>query len=372
VSAYVEARTTLHRRHLELGAVMEPLGAWSRPRTYGDVEAEYWAVRRSVSVMDVGTLGKFLVFGRDAEELLDRLYPVSVRDIAEGRARYTPMLNEYGYVVDDGLVCRLERDRFYVTFASSGATGAEAMMRGWADTWGLDVFVLDETVAKGTINVCGPQARVLLERLTDAPLSKDGLPYLRHCETVVAGVACRVIRLGFVGELSFELHHPSSGSVALWDALLEAGSDLGVVPHGTDALRTLRLEKGHLIVGQDTDLDASPDKVGLAPLVRMEKPDFVGKAALEGIFGRTPRRRLCALEFPGERAPVEGAPVLADGRQIGHLTSSRFSPVLGKGVALGWVQTTNGTPPAEVVVDGIAGTVVEHTFYDPEGLRVRA
>jgi sarcosine oxidase subunit alpha len=372
VRPVIEARTRLHDQHAQLGAVMEPLGAWSRPKTYGDPLAEYWAVRRGVSVMDVGTLGKFLVFGPDAEQLLDRVFPCSVRDLAVGQVRYTVMLSEQGYVVDDGLVCRLDRSRFYVTSTSGGAQGAESVFRDWADMWGLHVYILDETASRGAINLCGPKARMLLERLTNQPVSAEALPYLYIREFDVAYVTCRAIRLGFVGELSFELHHASSESSVLWDALLTVGADLGILPHGTEALRTLRLEKGHLLIGQDTDLDASPDKLGMLGLVRLDKPDFVGREALRSILGRAPRRQLCAFEFEGDRAPAEGAPLVVDGAYAGHLTSSRFSPVLAKGVTLGWVENRDGGIPRLVHADGLDGVRVDRAFYDPEGARVRA
>lgn len=367
----VHQRTALHERHLELGATMEPAGPWRRPKRYGDMLDEYWAVRRAVSVMDVGTLGKFLVAGPHALEFLERLYPCHVSDLKPGRFRYALLLGEHGFVVDDGIVCALGGGRWYLTFTSSGAATAEATLRDWAETWGLEVHVVDLTAAWGAINVAGPRSRELLQRLSGDALDNDSFPYLRHREITVAGVPCRAIRLGFVGELSYELHHPSSLSVPLWDALLEAGADLGVKPHGLDALRLLRLEKGHVIVGQDTDFDATPAKLNMGWAVKLEKPAFVGKKGIERANAHEPLRRLVAVSFEGE-APPEGAALRAGGRYVGHLSSSAYSPVLKRGIGLGWITRVDGSFPTRVETDGAVGTVVEHAFYDPEGARLRA
>jgi sarcosine oxidase subunit alpha len=367
----VHQRTALHERHLELGATMEPAGAWRRPQRYGELLDEYWAVRRAVSVMDVGTLGKFLVAGPDALEFLERLYPCHVGDIEPGRFRYALLLGEHGFVVDDGIVCALEGSRWYITFTSSGASTAEATLRDWVETWGLEVHLADLTAAWGAINVAGPRARELLQRLSADPLDNDSFPYLRHREITAAGVPCRAIRLGFVGELSYELHHPSAFSVTLWDALLEAGSDLGIRPHGLDALRLLRLEKGHVIVGQDTDFDATPAKLNMAWAAKLDKPTFVGKKGVERANGHQPLRKLVSVSFEGQ-TPPEGAALRFGGTYVGYLTSSAYSPALERGVGLGWITRVDGSFPDRVETDGAVGTVVDHAFYDPDGARLRA
>jgi sarcosine oxidase subunit alpha len=367
----IEQRTALHDRHLELGARMEWAGAWKRPESYGDPLAEYWAVRRGVSVMDVGTLGKFLVAGPDATAFLERLYPCRVTDLAPGELRYTLVLNEAGYVFDDGVVCLLPGGRYYLTFTSGGAEHAEAWLRDWAETWRYEVYVVNQTAATGAINVTGPRARELLARACTGPIGPDELPYLHHHELEVAGVSCRAVRLGFTGELSYELHHPSSETRPLWDALLQTGTDLGIRPHGLEALRLLRLEKAHVLVGQDTDFDSTPAKLDMAWAVRLEKPDFVGKAALERIAALPLARTLAKLVFEGG-APPEGTPLVSGARHVGHLTSSRFSPVLGHGVALGWLRAGEEGFPQLVNAGELAGHVVTRPFYDPEGAKLRA
>src|SRR6185295_18743710 len=179
------------------------------------------------------------------------------------------LLNENGYVIDDGLIGSLGAGGYYCTFTSSGADSVESWLRDWIEGWSLKVHVVNQTGAVGAINVAGPKARELLQRLTTDAIDGKSLPYSRHREITVAGVRCRALRVGFVGELSIELHHPRSESVRLWDALLEAGRDLDIRPHGLDALRLLRLEKGHILVGQDTDFDTTPAKLSLDWAVKL-------------------------------------------------------------------------------------------------------
>lgn len=369
--AVVEQRTALHQRHLELGAEMEWAGTWKRPRTYGDPLAEYWAVRRDVGIMDVGTLGKVFVAGRDAAEFLERLYPCRVADLEDGRLRYTLLLNEAGHVIDDGTICPLGDGRWYLTFTTGGADQAEAWLRDWAETWGHEVWIANVTHARGAVNVTGPKARELLARLSEDHLTNDTFPYLRKRRVRVAGVPCDAFRLGFAGELGYELHHGREDGDRLWDALLESGADLGLVPHGLEALRVLRLEKGHILVGQDTDFDSTPAKLGLGWAVRMDKADFVGRQALKQIASVPPGHRLVGFRFEGEEAPPEGAPLTADGLHAGHLTSSRFSPVLGCGIALGWLRCVNERLPERVEAEGRGGFVAATPFYDPVGARLR-
>ncbi len=368
---YLDAfrRTALHDEHLQLGAQMDRFGGWWRPWNYGDHLREYWAVREGVSLGDVSTLGKMIVTGPDVVQALERIYPTTIADIRPGRSRYVLLLNERGHLLDDGMVCREVTDdgsdRFVLTFTSGGASFAEAWVRDWIDTWQLDVHVMDRTISLGAINVTGPLAGELLRRV--------GLPepprFLQHVHADVAGVPCHVMRLSFTGEASFELHHPVHHSVELWRALMDAGRDLGIAPHGLQALFALRLEKGHVIVGMDTELDSTPRRLGMDWAVKMDKPDFIGRTSLQRTAALDDHRRLFGMTMDGP-APVEGSPIMIDGRIVGHVASSFTSPVLGRAVMLGWQKHT---PWADVVtIDGRPATVTPAPFYDPEGSRARA
>jgi sarcosine oxidase subunit alpha len=326
--------------------------------------------------MDVSTLGKYRVAGSDATRLLERLYPCRVSDLKPWRSRYALLLNEAGYLFDDGMVCSLGSGGYYMTFTSSGGDAAESWLREWADDWGMTVHIVNLTASRGAINVAGPHARELLVRLTSDAIDAQSLPYGGLREITVAGVPCLAIRAGFVGELSIELHHPARQSPALWDALLDAGGSLGIRPHGLDALKLLRLEKGHIIIGVDTDFDTTPAKVGLDWAVKMEKPEFIGRTALERMAGLPRERTLLPMTFDGHRAPEEGGQLFVDGMHVGNITSSRFSPALGKAVALGWVRHAEGAPPSVVTardtIGDLAGVAAHAPFYDPKGERLRA
>ncbi len=364
---YVDAfrRTPLHDEHLALGARMDRFGGWWRPWHYGDAVAEYWSVREGVSIGDVSTLGKLVVSGPDVVEALERLYPCHVADIKPGRSRYALLLNERGHVMDDGMILREAETRFALSFTSGGAANAEMWVRDWIDTWGLRVHVLDRTMSLAAINVTGPLAGTLLQRagLADPPR------FLGHVHADIAGVPCHVMRLSFTGEAAFELHHPIDRSVELWRALLDLGDDLGIRPHGLQALFGLRLEKGHVIVGMDTELDTTPRRLGMDWAVRMEKPRFIGRASLERTAKLDDHRRWVGFSMDGP-APTEGAPIRAAGEIVGNVTGSWDSPLLGRALMLGWLRRTPF--PDRVEIDGREAVVTPTPFYDPEGHRARA
>jgi sarcosine oxidase subunit alpha len=344
---------------------MDRFGGWWRPWNYGDAMREYWAVREGVSLGDVSTLGKMIVTGPDVVEALERLYPTTIADIRPGRSRYVLLLNERGHLIDDGMVCRESDDRFVLTFTSGGAAFAEAWVRDWIDTWGLDVRIMDRTISHGAINVTGPLAGALLQRVGVAEPPK----FLQHRHAAVAGIDCHIMRLSFTGEASFELHHPVAHSVELWQALMEAGRDMNITPHGLQALFALRLEKGHVIVGMDTELDSTPRRLNMDWAVKMDKPDFIGRTALARTADLPDRRRLFGFTMDGP-APTEGAPIYVGDRIVGHVASTFTSPILGRAVMLGWQKHE---PWADTVtIDGRPATVAHTPFYDPEGARARA
>ncbi|MCE2530264.1 MAG: (2Fe-2S)-binding protein [Acidimicrobiia bacterium] len=365
---HADRRTALHDEHLALGARMERSGGWLRPWTYGDADREYWAVRSGVSICDVSTLGKILVSGPDAESCLERIYPATIAPLRPGRAKYVLVLDERGYVFDDGLVCRDDANRFLLTATSAGAGYFEMWLRDWADAWGMDVRILDRTASWGAISVTGPRSGELLSRLGDA----GRLPsFMGHTEMEVAGVACRVMRLSFTGEISYELHHQASQSRDLWCTLMESGADLGVWPHGIEVLEELRLEKGHILVGVDSLPDSTPRRLGHGWAVRMDKGDFVGRLAVARTSRMDLDKLLVGLEMEAD-PPRKGAILRVKGGYAGFVTSSTWSRVLGRSVMLAWLYVRDGEYADDVLIEGRPARRVAVPFYDPEGLRVRA
>ncbi len=363
-----DRRTALHDEHLALGARMERSGGWLRPWTYEDADREYWAVRSGVSICDVSTLGKILVSGPDADPFLERIYPARISPLRPGRAKYVLALDERGYVFDDGLVCREGANRFLLTSTSAGAGHFEMWLRDWAEAWGMDVRILDRTGSWGAINVTGPLSGELLSRLGAA----DRLPpFMGHTDMEVAGVACRVMRLSFTGEISYELHHQASRSRDLWRALMDSGADLDVWPHGLEVLEELRLEKGHILVGVDSLSDSTPRRLGHGWAVRMDKADFLGRLAVARTSRMELDKVLVGLEMDGV-PPPQGAILRVEGDYAGFVTSTTWSRVLGRSVMLAWLQARDGGFGGDIRIDGRPARRVALPFYDPEGSRVRA
>jgi sarcosine oxidase subunit alpha len=322
-------------------------------------------------VMDVGTLAKFLVTGPDATALMDVSFPTRFDGLAPGSARYLLALDEAGYVFDDGLACALGAEGWYLTSTSGGADRMEAWLRDRVDRRGLRAHVVDLTAERGAIVVAGPEARALLGELTDAPLDPEAFPPLGVRELIVAGIPCGAIRSGFLGEVCFELHHPRSRGPELWTALLEEGAALGVRPHGLAALEILRLEKGHLYVGQDTLPDDTPAKLGLDRAVASGK-GFAASRALERLAGAPVDRKLVGLEFDRGGPELRGVPLRAGGRIVGRVTSAGWSPALERSIGLGWIRREPGGEFPDTLHAGhVAARVVPTPFLDPTGERAR-
>jgi sarcosine oxidase subunit alpha len=201
------------------------------------------------------------------------------------------------------------------------------------------------------------------------------MPYPGFADVSVAGVPCRAIRTGFVGELAFELHHPRRRGPELWAALADAGRRWDLIPHGLDALELLRLEKGHVYIGQDTMPDDTPAKLSMPWAVDMSKPWFAGKRALERMAELPMTRRHVGLEFadgPGATADLRGEPLLVGDAVVGRVTSAERSIVLGRAIGLGWIRAVDEDFPDLLRIgSGAAANVVPTPFYDPGGGRIR-
>jgi sarcosine oxidase subunit alpha len=327
-------------------------------------------------VIDVSTLGKLLVLGADAAAFLERLYPNRFADLKVGRIRYGVLSTDAGRIMDDGTIARLGDEQFYVTTTSTGSESVLEWFEWWNAVWGMDVEIVNVTGALAAVNVAGPRARELLSRLTTTDISNEALKYLDARQAHVAGVPCLILRIGFVGELGYELHYPSPYGWDLWDMLLAHGSDLGAQPFGLEAQRLLRLEKQHIIVGQDTDSESNALAANMPWIVKFEKDDFVGKWALEHARDHGDRERLVGFEMTNGTVPPEGGQVVRDGRAAGRVTSARWSQTLGKSIGLAWLPPELAEEDAEfaIRVDGRLepARVRLRPFFDPEGERLRA
>jgi sarcosine oxidase, subunit alpha len=379
-------QTPLHARHTAAGAVFMPAGEWERPAYYAvagrsraaAIAEEVVAVRTGVGMIDVGTLGKIEVNGPGAGDFIDRMYTGRFANMAVGTTRYGLMCDESGVIADDGIVCRLAEDRYYLTTTTTASSGVYREMQRWAIIWRSDVVLVNATGAYGAINLAGPRSRRVLRQLSDTDLSSTAFPYLGVREGTIAGAPARFIRVGFVGEWSYEIHVPACSARRVWDELIRAGSADQVRPFGVEAQRVLRLEKGHVIVSQDTDGLTTPPEANMQWAVKTDKPFFVGQRSL-AITGRKPLgRKLVGIALAGSptaNAAVKECHLIIDGGAIiGRITSISPSPTLRQTIGMAFVvpqMAAPGTALAIRVDDGsmVAGVVAAMPFYDPKGLR---
>ena len=368
-------RMSLDRKHRALGATMIESNMWQRPQFYGSPVDEALAARNRVGIIDVSTLGKLDVQGRDAPALLDKLYTHHFSTLKVGRIRYGVLCADNGSIMDDGTVTRLADDHYFVTTSTATVEAIEEWFKWWMAGTGMCAHVTNITSGLAAINVAGPRARDTLSRLTEVDLSPKGFRYMRSKRGDVAGVPTIFLRIGFVGETGWELHFPSEYGEHIWDALMDAGEEFGVAPFGTEAQRILRLEKKHIIANQDTDMVSNPLDSDMGWVVRFDKEDFIGRGALVAARDRPARNKLVGFVMRDSIVPHDGDAVVSGFAPIGRVTSSRLSPTLGKGFGFAWVpvELAEDGKLIHIRVDGrtVAADVTLEPFYDPEGRRLR-
>jgi sarcosine oxidase, subunit alpha len=388
--------TAIFQWHTDKGAIFEPVGQWRRAYTYTgqgedkhqSITREILSVRNNVGLLDASTLGKIEIKGPDAAEFLDRMYTNTFSTLKIGRCRYGLMMNELGFVTDDGVTVRLDEDHFLMHTTSGGADRIAAWLEEWLQTeWTqYKVFVTPVTEQWSQFALAGPRARDVLSKLgADFDLSNEAFPHMSFKTGHLGTFPVRVFRISFSGELSYEIATPSGSGLSLWKALLEAGDEFGITPYGTEALHVLRAEKGYIVVGDETDGTTTPDDVGLSGMVSKKKADFLGKRSLEQSYlASAGRKQLVGLltEEPQEVLPdgayaVESVKDKPPMKMIGQVTSSYMSPTLGRSIAMALIE--NGRARlGELISFPLEGgkvvkaQIVDHVFYDKDGGRINA
>jgi len=373
-------RSPMHDRHAALGARWMTAGSWLRPAVYGDgdtaIADEVRAVRQHVGLIDVSTLGKLEVRGPDAAAFLNRMYTFAYAKQPVGRCRYALMCGDAGQVMDDGVAVRWAEDHFTVTATTGGVDAVFRRMTWFNAQWRMRVDIANVTGAWAAVNLAGPLSRRVLARLKpDMDISPAGFGYMEARQGTLAGVPARLLRVGFVGELGYEIHVPAGNGEALWDALMQAGAEDGIRPVGVEAQRVLRLEKGHVIVGQDTDGLSTPHEVAMGWAIAKKKPYFVGKAAVEALAAGPQDRVLVGFTLPaGSPLPRENHLVIQEGEIAGRVTSITESPTLGHPLGLAFVPPDRAAPGTQFTIRGdkgreIAATVAPLPFHDPDNAR---
>jgi sarcosine oxidase subunit alpha len=375
-------RSPMDPWHASHGAKLMVAGLWMRPAHYGDPNAEVDNTRQNVGVIDVTPLGKFDIRGPDAINLLNQIYFKQWTAMPVGAVRYGVMCGDDGVVFDDGVIARIGPEHYLMTTTSSGSAAAgewiESFVQGRPD-W--RVHVTPMVAGFASINVAGPRSRELLDRLVEGvDLSAAAFPHMRVRVGSVAGVAdCYLMRLGFVGELSFEIHLPAGYGLYVWEKLIVAGANLGVRPFGIEAQRIMRLEKGHPIIGQDTDGLTPAPSLGLR-LPKLDRRDFSGLPEIRWQAEQATYPRLVGLRPLDRAAQVpEGCQLLdAAGKIVGRVTSSCISPSLGRAIALALITPALAAPGITVRVrlpngsDVAAEITNGRAQFDPEGTRLDA
>jgi sarcosine oxidase subunit alpha len=370
-------RTPMHDWHVRNGARMMDAGNWKRPQVYTTVEDEYQAVRQRAGLIDVSTLGKIELRGRDVVRFLEFIYPNRFENLAVGRVRYGVICDEAGILLDDGTIARLGDERFFLTTTTGNADAIDSWFRSWlAGQPNLDVRLTNVSGSYAAMNLAGPRSRDILRKLATVDLSTNSMPYLAARQCNIAGVSAVVLRIGFVGELGYEIHVPSQYGLHVWQAIVEAGREYSLAPFGVEAQRLLRLEKKHLLPGVDTDALSNPLEADLPWIVKLDKPDFVGRRSLARASARGARNRLVGFRIDSGPIPEPPALVMHEGKLGGRVTSCTFSPAAGCTIGLAWVPadiSRNGDR-IHIEVDGqtVAAVVQDEPFYDPAGEKLKS
>ncbi len=386
-------RSPLHDTHERAGAVFVNTGLWQRPMLYpraGEslldaTHREALAVRSGVGLVDVSTLGKIDVQGRDAARFLERVYINRWRNLAVGKARYGIMLREDGMILDDGTTTRIGEQHFVMTTTTANVGRVMSHLEYWLQVQWCDLDVRLTSVSDhwAAMALAGPKSREVLAALTATDVSDAALPYMGYCEAAVAGLPARIFRISFSGERAYEICVPADFGAALWTALLAAGAPSGITVYGTEAMGVLRTEKGH-IASLEMDGRTTPDDVGLGAMVAGDK-DCIGKRSLTRPALCAPERRQLVGLVPkdGSSAIPKGAQLVKDARRalpnpmLGHVTSSCYSPALGRPIALALLERGRERyGEAIFALSPLTGAAVEvevthHVFYDPPGERLR-
>jgi heterotetrameric sarcosine oxidase alpha subunit len=388
-------RTPMHERHLRGGAVMMQSGPWLRPQCYprsGEslddaARRESRAVRDSVGLVDVSTLGKFELFGRDVAEFLERIYINRWASLPVGRSRYGVMLREDGMVFDDGTTSRLGDHHYFMTTTTAQAGLVQRRIEHcrqvfWPE---LDVHIVNVIEQWAAVALAGPQSRDVLGAVIEGlDVTSAALPFMSCTTTRFAAAVARVFRISFSGDLAYEVYVPARYGERLWDALIDAGRPFGITTYGVDAINALRIEKGH-VTGAELNGRTTADDLGLGWMAKRDR-DFIGRRSLSRPGLVDPKR----WQFVGV-APTNGKSLLPPGAKIvadpdrpapnpilGELTSTTWSPMLGMPIGLALLSAGRARHRERLfAVSPLMGQQVEieirsPVFFDPEGERLHA
>lgn len=378
-------KSPLHNEHKELNAVWMNMGDWKRPFYYSRtrattmqacIEREYRAVRERVGVIDISPLGKIEVKGRDAGKLLNLVYTHRFGNLKVGRVRYAVMCDETGIILDDGTISRLSDEHYFLTTTTGNTEFVVQWLEWWLIDTNWDVHVINVTGGRSSINLAGPKARDVLSQLTNVDLASDTFKYMMCRQAEVAGAPATLLRIGFVGEMGWEIHVPADYGVHVWKSVLEAGSSHDILPFGVETQRVLRLEKQHVIVGVDTDAMSNPYDAAMPWVIKLDKEDFIGKASLTTQQSTSVHERLIGFTMINDtHLPEDGAVLVCSGAPVGRVTSARFSFLNKTVIGLAWINADLAKEGNSIAIringNPAPARIQQAAFYDPSGDRLR-
>jgi len=390
----ITRRTPMHDWHIQNNAEFENVGQWKRAWYYPKgnenmhdaVQRESKAARDSAGILDASTLGKIDIQGTDSSEFLNRVYTNAWSKLEIGKCRYGLMLNEDGMVYDDGVTTRLGENHYLMTTTTGGAANVLSKLEDYLQTeWPeLDVYLTSVTDNYATVSICGPNSKKILSKIIpDLNLSDKEFTHMSFKNAMIGNIRCRVMRISFTGELSYEINVQANYGKSLWEMCFEAGKEFNITPYGTETMHLLRAEKGFIIAGQDTDGTMTPVDLQMDWIISKKKYDFIGKRSLyRSDTIREDRKQLVGLLTDNPKEVLEeGAQIVAETNKkpiemLGHVTSSYYSPNLNKSIALAVVKNGKKLKGQKMFVPmknkTINVTITDTVFLDKENKRLNA
>jgi aminomethyltransferase len=355
-------RTPLHEEHVALGARLVPFAGYEMPVQYDSILAEHRAVRGGAGLFDLSHMGEVEVRGEEAVAFLRYALVSDPGALSVGQAQYSMMCQDDGGILDDLIIYRLDEGRLWIVCNASNRTTVVEQLVRLLERGDFGAEVADRSDRIALIAPQGPRSAELVSGLTDVDL--DAIANYHAAKGAVAGIDCLVARTGYTGEDGFELFCDARRASDLWRALLEAGRSVGLVPCGLGARDTLRLEAGMPLYGNELDRDTNPFEVNLGRVVKLEKGEFVGRAALQAVQQTGPSRKLVGLQMIDDAIPRAGYEVRAGERPVGRVTSGTQSPTLGTRIAMALV------PPEHAGIGNELEVVVRERSHRAEQVKL--
>jgi len=331
-------QTTFYNIHKQLGAKIVEFAGYEMPVQYSGIIDEHRTVRSTVGIFDVSHMGEFEIRGKDALALVQKVTTNDASKLIDGKVQYSSMCYPDGGIVDDLLVYKFENHFMLVVNAANLKKDFEWIK---SNIGSMDVQLIDKSDDMSLLAVQGPKSLVTLQKLTGANLS--AMPYYTFVHGNLAGFDMIISRTGYTGELGFELYFEGAVTISekIWNAIMNAGKEYGIKPVGLGARDTLRLEMGMCLYGNDIDQTTNPLEAGLGWITKLDKRDFIGRDVLLKVKEAGVKRKLIGFTIDADKAfPRHGYEIRSNGSAVGHVTSGTVSPILDKGIGMGYVNVS--------------------------------